>query len=172
MLDVTALPALISTPRVGLSLELLEEKDVHIYNRWFTDPKVTRYLDLENLFLSAKAQKIDIGTAFFKSNQMSTSRRYWKLVANSHNIGHLGLKHIKYSLRTAEISCVIGETEYWGRHFASDAVKGLINHLQTIKWSSLVAIVKEGNVASMRLWEQNGFTKEQQGKEFVFRKTF
>jgi ribosomal-protein-alanine N-acetyltransferase len=122
--------------------------------------------------LIAKSQNIDIGTAFIQSIQKNNNQHYWKLVINNHNIGHLGLKNIDDSSHTAEISYVIGEPSYWKKGIATDAVAGMIRHLQTIRWSSLTALVKKENIASVKLLKKHGFLKEQNGKEWLCRRTF
>ncbi|MDV3103726.1 GNAT family N-acetyltransferase [Thermococcus waiotapuensis] len=138
-----------------VSLGVLLRDDLPTLWKWYNDRNVRRYL--------SKPHEV-----FFYENELEwyeTIRRNrekekvfaiitsgeWRLA------GVIGLHGIDFMNRNAEVGYIIGP-EHWGRGYASEAVKLILEY--AFNWLNLIKVyarVFEPNVASIRVLEKNGF---------------
>ncbi len=72
-------------------------------------------------------------------------------------VGLIGLYGIRWVSRSAEIECWIGK-EYWGKGYATEAVRLMLKYaFEYLNLNKVWAGVIEGNKASIRVLEKNGF---------------
>lgn len=132
------------------------------YNLWFNNPEITKY-NSHGLF----PYKPDADINEILNDK---SRIVWAIVAIQNpntvdteyiHIGNISLQKIDMINRSAEIACLIGEKEYWGKGIMTWALQQLINHgtknlgLNRI-WSGTAWI----NRGMIRVFEKLGFEQE------------
>lgn len=76
-------------------------------------------------------------------------------------IGTLGLFLIKWTHRTAMLGIVIGEPEYWGKGYGSDAVNLILGYaFRELNLYRVGLGVMSYNTRAIRAYEKAGFTLE------------
>jgi RimJ/RimL family protein N-acetyltransferase len=84
-------------------------------------------------------------------------------------IGIVALMDIDWLNRKAKISVVIGESEYWGKGIAGEALKLLFNYaFEDLNLHKLYAGIYTPNVRSIRVFEKLGLAPEATLKEEVY----
>lgn len=139
-----------------LTLRLLELSDCHDrYLFWLNDPNVNSYL--ETRWISQEVA----GIKNFVLEKMEDEYSYLMAIIDNkseEHIGNIKLGPINIYHKTADVSYFIGDTSYWGKGYASSAIKLMVNFgfsilgLHTIK-----AGVYESNRGSARALEKSGF---------------
>lgn len=147
--------------------DVLLNKDQHLtsnYKFWFNNPEVTKYNN-HGLF---PYNPLDDAKEFLKD----TSRIIWSIILSNRekvspdigaykHIGNVSLQKINLINRSAEIACIIGEPDWWGKGAMTWACNEIIKHgflklgLNRI-WSG-TAIT---NIGMNRVFEKLGFIKE------------
>ncbi|MBI4322608.1 MAG: GNAT family N-acetyltransferase [Chloroflexi bacterium] len=101
-------------------LRALERSDVERCHRWFNDPAVVEYLPATYPVSMAQEQ------AIIERQTASSDDLYLAIEAeNGQHIGSTGLHRINRRCLNAELRIAIGEKEYWGKGYGTDAVKAL-----------------------------------------------
>ena len=84
-------------------------------------------------------------------------------------IGCCGLTNINWKEGHGEVSIYIGEEKWGGKGFATDAIHLLIEYgFKELRLHRIYGIIFEYNVASVKLFEKNGFTFEGRHREARF----
>jgi len=139
------------------------------YKNWFNDPEVTKYnshglfpydprTDI-NEFLKDKSRLI---WAIIVLGQ-------WNVTKNIIHIGNVSLQSINLFNRSAELACVIGETDFWGKGIMTWACEQIIDHgflklgLHRI-WSGTSAL----NIGMQKVFDKLVFTLDGTCKEGQF----
>src|SRR5512136_2224663 len=102
-------------------LRAIERSDIPAFVRWFNDPEVTQYL-----------------VTYMPMSQVQ-EERWFEAQLEQHDgfilgietldgklIGNLGLVHIDWKNRRAGLGVVLGEKEYWGQGYGTDAITTLL----------------------------------------------
>ena len=88
---------------------------------------------------------------------------------NSKTIGTIDLFDFEPYHNRAGIGILIGDTYERGKGYADDALKTLIRYcFQVLKLHQLYCNISEDNLASLRLFENNGFKKIGLKKDWIF----
>ena len=95
------------------------------YQHWFNDKEVTKY-NSHGIFPFNPIDGI-------KDYLKDPSRIVWAICAPDDDseylhIGNIALQNINLINRSAEIACVIGEVDYWGKGIMTKALSILIEH--------------------------------------------
>lgn len=152
----------------GFYVRGLRESDLSgRYPDWFDDPEVTRY-NSHGLFPNTpermRAYLTDIGSA-------ESRTLVWAVVAKDRglHIGNVTLDQIHWVYRTAELSLVFGEREYWGRGLATQACRLLVRHgFERLNLERVYCQTIEGNVGMVRVAEKLGMQQEGRRRKAVF----
>jgi RimJ/RimL family protein N-acetyltransferase len=90
-------------------------------------------------------------------------------LATKTEIGTIGIKNTDFINRNAEIYISIGDEEFRGRGFGTDAVSALVEFcFSTLNLHKLYLHVFEFNLGAIRSYEKAGFIKEGKLKEQHF----
>lgn len=85
------------------------------------------------------------------------------------HIGNISLQSINWINRSAEFAIVIGEKDYWGKGFASEALELLINHgFQKLNLHRIWSGTAATNKGMLRVFEKLGMVREGIFKDGVF----
>jgi RimJ/RimL family protein N-acetyltransferase len=135
-------------------LSPMEISDADKYTTWLNDQEVVKHLSLstavitvesEKGFLSSLSQNHNYGIIDFESEQL---------------IGSIGLMNIDHIHQTAEIGIFIGNKDYWGKGFGSEALSLLISYAyQTLNLHNIMLKVFSINTRAIKCYEKIGFKK-------------
>lgn len=85
-------------------------------------------------------------------------------------IGLIGVLNIDQVNKNAEIGITIGESAYWGREHAREAVELVVGYLfEQEAFHLLYARILETNGRALRFFEKLGFEREGVLKDMIFR---
>lgn len=146
-------------PGRTVSLRLLTRADcTPQYVAWLQDPEVTRYLETR-----WSPQSIETVIDFVSTTMSSPANYLFAIIENegSRHIGNLKIGPINANHGFADVSYFIGEKSFWGRGYASEAVR-LASHIafDRLGLRRLQAGLYEGNRGSARALEKAGFEFE------------
>jgi ribosomal-protein-alanine N-acetyltransferase len=109
-----------------INLRGLEEKDLTgNYFHWFNDQQVCEF-NSHGLFPNS----INRMKHYFESVSNSRTALVLAIIhrdTNSH-IGNVSLQQIDWLSRAAEFAIIMGERNYWGKGFATEASKMIVEH--------------------------------------------
>ncbi|MBC7338495.1 MAG: GNAT family N-acetyltransferase [Firmicutes bacterium] len=142
-----------------------EMEDVDTLLRWINDREVGRHLMPH--FPYSRAQERD----WIERVSRSESDRV--LIIQTHEgrpIGVMGLHRIDQVHRQAELGIFIGEKEYWGQGYGTDAIRTLLRFaFDAMNFHRIYLRVNADNVRAQRCYEKCGFVREGTLREAVFR---
>jgi dTDP-glucose pyrophosphorylase/predicted acetyltransferase len=126
------------------------------YPRWMNDKEVVRYL--ESRF--ARQTKPNI-REFVRKTLANENAVFLAIMAKNHiHIGNIKLS-IDRIHKTAEIGIVIGERAYWGKGYATEAIKTVSRYaFGELGLHKLTAGVYSDNIGSLRAFLKAGFVEE------------
>jgi len=143
------------------------------YYQWFNDQKVCEY-SFHSLFPYSESEE-EAWRKKIANNEIIV----WAVMAKEKyqndsgtqiiHIGNISLQSINWINRSAELAIVIGEKEYWGKGYATDSLRILIEHgfdklnLHRI-WSGTAAT----NKGMIIVFEKLGMRQEGTFKDAVF----
>ena len=136
------------------------------YFDWLNDYEVTKYL--ETGFFPNNTSNMQ---EYFKSVGQSSNNVFLAIVdkkTNTH-IGNVRLGPVNWIHRTAYLGIIIGEKNYWGKGYATEAIKLVIYYgFKRLNLHKISAGVNACNLASVEAFKKNGFIVEGQRKEELF----
>ncbi|QQS72614.1 MAG: GNAT family N-acetyltransferase [Flavobacteriales bacterium] len=163
-LDLTPLPTL-TTAR--LVLREVRMSDAPEFFAMRSDPEVMRFVH------RPRAVTIDDAKAFVtrvQDGQRANTCAQWAITLKENDacIGVIGPWRIDPEHHRGEIGYMLAR-DHWGQGLMSEAIATVADHaFGVLGLHSLEAWTQAGNVASMRVLEKNGFTREAYFKENIF----
>jgi RimJ/RimL family protein N-acetyltransferase len=151
--------------RIDLVAQL--SKWVEIYTKWHNNPKVRQYARHEFPVALEDVKK------WFEANPERGLEDFVVFVIyhklDKRPIGDIGLNHINWVSRNANIFAEIGEPKYWGKGIVGEAAKLMINYgFSELNLHKIHASVYNPNERSLRAAEKLGFKKEGILKEHLY----
>lgn len=157
----------LETERLGLRCLLLE--DIYgNYGEWFNDPEVCKYNAHHRYPMTEQELKGYV-------NDVSVSNRSLVLAiieksAKKH-IGNISLQEINYIDRSAEFAIIMGEKDVWGKGYASEAGKALIQHaFHSLNLHRVYVGTASNNIGMQKLALKLGFEQEGIRREALYNK--
>ena len=162
-------------------LRRIERQDIPTFVRWFGDPQVREYLLMnrpisiaeEERWFEARLDRHDselfaieaaVEGAVVVQPVGEATPSHWV------HIGNTALEDINWTHRAAELGIVIGEKEYWGRGFGSDAIRTLVRFgFEEMNLHRIHLHVYEDNARAIRAYEKCGFQHEGRLRDGVYR---
>ena len=141
------------------SLDLVSPIDFVKYLSWLTDPLVTRYLEVEG----QDAASIESITSYLKSLNDSKSNLLLGIFSNEDglHIGNIKLGSIDFHHSRGDIGFLIGEKNFWGKGYASEAISLVANYaFSSLMLHKITAGCYEENIASEKALVRAGFKLE------------
>lgn len=109
---------------------------------------------------------------WFEAKSLSSHDKMWMIVESENDspIGAIGLKNLDFINRNAELYIYIGEKEYWGKGIGSKATDEIIEFASnSLNLHKVYLQVFGYNQRAINMYEKNGFIKEGQLIESIFR---
>jgi [ribosomal protein S5]-alanine N-acetyltransferase len=148
-------------------LRLLAEKDIEgNYATWLNNSEITRYNSHGRYPMTVGKLK-----DYVKSVNTSDSMLVLAIIHKETNehIGNIGLHNINWIDRSAELSVLLGEKDYWGKGLFSEAGKLMIDHgFKILNLHRIYSGIITENIGAIKAVEKMGMTREGTLKEAVF----
>jgi [ribosomal protein S5]-alanine N-acetyltransferase len=150
---------------LNLSLKILKSEDIDPnYLDWFADSDVLRYSDNQYRKISLNNCKNYVDECFMSSNV-----DLYGIFSDKLHIGNIAIIGLDSPHRKAEITYVIGKSNFWGKGIASFAVSEIIEKAKKkYKLHKLFAGVANSNYGSIKVLEKNGFVLEGERLDHLF----
>ena len=138
-------------------LMILKESDVtQSYVDWYSNRDVTSFSDNQYRIFTLDGQK-----NYVNSCLNNDDIDLYGIFFGDLHIGNIVISGLSSVHKRAEITYVIGDTEYWGKGAASYAISEIVKKSKTdYGLNRLYAGLAEGNIGSARVLEKNGFKLE------------
>lgn len=140
--------------------------DLEVCLRWLNDPEIRDFIKMflpvleqveEKWFDELPTRKNDVILAI-------------ETLEDEKFIGTMGLHRINWKDRTAFTGAIIGEKEYWGNGYGTDAKMSLLNYaFNTLNFRKTCSSVFAFNERSLRFSHRCGSRIEGRRKEQVFK---
>jgi RimJ/RimL family protein N-acetyltransferase len=138
--------------------EVRTEDADEAYHRWMNDPEVTRYL--ESRFFPTPIESLQN----FINNQAADQNNVFMAIClrkDKRHIGNIKLGPINWIHRFAEIGILIGEKDFWGQGYGTEAIGLLVSYaFDSLNLHKLTAGCYEPQKASLKAFQNNGFQIE------------
>jgi RimJ/RimL family protein N-acetyltransferase len=145
-------------------LRRMERKDIPTFVRWLNDPEVREFLTMYRPFSMAEEEKW-----FERQLQGQESEIFAIEALDGVLIGSVALHNINWQCRHVELAIVIGEKEYWGKGYGSDAISALLRFVfDEMNLHRVFLQVRDDNARAIRAYEKCGFQHEGRMRETIY----
>ena len=150
-----------------IRLRALEREDIPTFVRWFNDPEVCRYIMIYEPMSKAKEEQ------WFESMLERRDDFMFGVEARTDDgwvhIGNMGLHSVDWKDRHAVLGITLGEKEYWGQGYGTDAVRTLLRWaFHELDLHRVELEVFDFNPRARRCYEKAGFRLEGTRRERHF----
>lgn len=148
-----------------LSIAILQAEQVtQSYVEWYSNEEVVRYSDSQYRKFSFDGQ-----CSYVENCLSNDDVNLYGIFDDTTHIGNIVLSGLSSRHRKAELTYVIGDTNYWGKGVASFAIANIIKIAkEEFDLNKLYAGIASANVGSGKALEKNGFVKEGTRKQHLF----
>ena len=137
------------------TLKPMEPKHAEIRFKWYSNPKVAKY---QNFGFSSKGK---LRENIIKRRKSDKSLPWIILAEDKKLIGEVQLREINRKDKRATIAINIGETEFWNKGYATDAIQVVNKYFFTkLKYNRVELNVESENIAGINCYTKCGFKKE------------
>ncbi len=149
-------------------LRAIEREDVPRFVRWFNDPEVRQYLTMYRPLSRAEEERWVESLASRREDIVLAievrAGDQWV------HIGNVGLHRIDWKNRTATLGIVIGEREYWGKGYGTEAVRTMLRYaFGELGLNRVELETYSFNPRAIRCYEKVGFRREGVRRQALYR---
>jgi RimJ/RimL family protein N-acetyltransferase len=147
----------------------VKKEYIDSYLKWLNDPEITQYLDAylpltrmmeEDWIENLKNRKDTIVFAITFPGEDDLGK----------HIGNCGLHNIDWKNRVAEVGIMIGEKEYQGKGYGTEAMETLIKYgFETANLNRIQLRVYDFNIRAIKSYIKIGFIEEGRMRQAVFK---
>jgi ribosomal-protein-alanine N-acetyltransferase len=144
----------LESARVYLREVRLSDADDRYY-RWMNDPEVTSFLESRFYPISVESLR-----QYVTDRQTDRDSVFLAIIAkeNDLHIGNVKLGPIDWIHRRAEIGILVGEKSLWGRGYATEAIRLVVDYaFRALDLHKVTAGCYENNLGSQKAFEKAGF---------------
>jgi RimJ/RimL family protein N-acetyltransferase len=152
-------------------LRPLKRSDVTSFLKWFNDMEVTQYLSMyltmtemaEEKWIEDAATRIRAGTdVYFIIEAIEGD--------STKPIGTIGLHGISSKDHSASLGIAIGEKEYWGHGYGTEATRLILEYgFRQLNLHRIASSTLAFNERSIKLHKRVGFQEEGRLREAIFK---
>ena len=147
-------------------LRPISETDISKMLKWINDPDVTQYIAVY-MPVSENEEKQWVEDL---SKKRQTDLVLGIETVKGVHIGNIGIHKISWKDRTAEIGITIGDKNYWGKGYGSEAIFILIKYsFSTLNLRKLSLSVLGNNPRAINCYKKCGFRFEGRLKNQIFK---
>jgi RimJ/RimL family protein N-acetyltransferase len=133
------------------------EKEKHFENafRWVNDPEVTAWLLIGDFPISRLAEE----AYFDAANKIDENDVRWAIeTLDGQHIGFSGLHQISHVHKTAISGTLIGNKEFWGKGYGTDAARVRAHYaFEVINLRLIQSAILDGNERSLKMQQKVGY---------------
>ena len=146
----------------------IEREDIPTFVRWFNDPEVRQYLLMYEPMSKAKEER------WFESYLERKGDFLFAIEALIEgqwlHIGNVGLHQVDWKNRTGVFGIVLGEKQYWGQGYGTDAARLMLCFaFRELNLHRVELEVFDFNLRAVRCYEKAGFRREGTRRQALFR---
>lgn len=146
-----------------------ERADVPLFAQWLANPELRQYVTVRYISQALEEQWFE--RLLGATAGMAPDRLHFviELLEPVRPIGVIGLEGINWLDRDAEVGIIVGEPDFWGKGYGSDAMLTVLD--VGFHWYNLHRIflhVVADNLRGIRSYEKCGFKHEGRKREAVF----
>jgi len=151
-------------------LRPVKRSDISYFLKWFNDPEVIQYLCLYLPMTEMAEEKYieELGTTRAKSDV----RFVIEVIegVSTKPIGNCGLHEICPKDRNANFGIVIGEKDYWGKGYGTEAARLVIDYgFQQLNLHRISSAAFAFNERSIKFHKKIGFREEGRLRQAMFK---
>jgi len=137
-------------------LRAIEREDIPRFLKWLNDPGVRHYLSMYLPLSRAQAEE------WFERQLKNERARVFAIeTMEGEHIGNIGLHDISWKDRCAELGIFIGESDFWGQGYGTDAIRTLLRlAFQEMGLHRVSLRVFDFNPRAIRCYQKCGFRQE------------
>jgi RimJ/RimL family protein N-acetyltransferase len=156
-------PAFIEGDRIELRPFKVENAEIYLV--WYNDLQIRR---LSRMIKPLIIEKFREGIKTTNSSNSRIKFEIWHK-EDQKPIGDIGLGNIEYHDRNAEFGVVIGEKDYWGQNYATEAIGLILKYaFEEVNLHKVYATISAWNIGSERAAIKAGLNLEGTKKEDWF----
>lgn len=137
----------------------MELNDAPLLFGFWSDPMVTKHMNIETLTDVSQAQQMIL---LLQRLQMENKAIRWTILLRHSNevIGSCGFNYLDYENERAEIGYDIG-SPYWGKGYAPEALRAIIHYgFDSLRLNRVEAKVEPENLNSIKVLKKLRFVEE------------
>jgi RimJ/RimL family protein N-acetyltransferase len=140
-----------------VDLRALEPEDIPILTRWLNNPNVMVYWGRPGQTLT----RAEVEAQERANSARGNSRKYIIQTKEAQPIGQIDYYDLDWQNRSAWVSIMIGEPDFWSGGYGSDAMRALLRFLfSQLDLHRVALTVHESNARAQRSYAKNGFQVE------------
>jgi len=154
----------------NVALRPVKRSDISYFLTWFNDQEVSQYIGLYLPMTEMAEEKYieELGATRARSSAQFVMEAIEG--ASVKSIGTCGLHEIDSKDRKAVFGMVIGEKDYWGKTYGTEAARLLINYgFRQLNLHRISSTALAFNERSIRLHKKVGFQEEGRLREAMFK---
>lgn len=145
-------------------LRAIEREDVPRFVDWLNDPEVAYYLGRLPLLSRAEEER------WFEETLKDGRHRILAIdTKEGVHIGSIGLHNLDWKNGSGELGIMIGDKNYWGKGYGTDAVRSLLRFgFQDLNLHRIFLRVYDFNPRAIRCYEKCGLQREGLHRDAAF----
>lgn len=148
-----------------VNLRAVEIADYPLLARWLNDPEVMVHWGRPGTTLSLE----EVEREQRAEAARTTSRKYMIETLDGGAIGQIDYYDLDWQNRSAWVSIMIGEPNYWSGGYGTDAMRALLSYLfRQLDLHRVALTTHESNVRAQRSYAKNGFVPEGTLRDWAF----
>ena len=141
-----------------MRLRPIEELDLPLFIRWLNDPDVRYWLSMADepqLTLESERE-------WYEEMRGDPACVIWCIeTEDGQPIGNLGLHGIEETHGRATLGIAIGEKDFWGRGYGTEAIRQVLRYaFEEMGLRRVVLEADDDNLRGIRCYEKCGFARE------------
>lgn len=150
--------------------KLINLRSFHIedkinYRSWLDNATVTKYMEMGY----RPSNEYNIEEVYKEANFSENNIVMIIEDKNNKPIGVVGLYCINWIIKKSEFRILIGETDYYGKGYGTEATKLILNYgFNRLNLETIYLGVNEENISAYKTYLKAGFVKEGVRRNFVY----
>ena len=137
-----------------ITLRKLKPEDKKLFTKWWRDPELIKMTSgILDLITDDEVEK------YFSMMLFSAKNYHFIVCLGKRSIGHISLAQRDNEWYETQI--VIGEKEYWGKGFATEAMLLLLKKAEQLNIKEIFLEVRPDNNPAIRVYEKCGFVRKE-----------